>query len=223
MTDLKIAYFSATQKNDPKETSLLKSMNRLGGDFNVAFSLNNNQPLAKVYNEAIRQTLKEDYDCLVLVHDDVWLLHDPAPNLKQAFEKYDLVGVAGCSKAEIKAPALWHIMGGGFNSGYLHGAVSHGTPDNQHVSSFGRFPHQVVLIDGVFMALSRKVMENVKFDEDCPSAFHFYDLIMSYSAHQAGYKVGVGDILICHESPGLRGYTGEWTAGNNYFLNIFGN
>ena len=179
--------------------------------------------MAKVYNKAIEKTLNEDYDCLILVHDDVWLLHDPAPNLKRAFEKYDLVGVAGCSRAEIKAPALWHIMGGGFNSGYLHGAVSHGTPDNQYVSSFGRFPHQVVLIDGVFMALSRKVMENMKFDEDCPSDFHFYDLIFSKNCHDAGYKVGVGDILICHESPGLRGYTEAWTAGNNYFLNKFGN
>ena len=223
MSDLTLAYYSATQKSDPTETSLLQSMGILGGEFDVAFALNNTLPLATVYNDAIDRALADNYDCLVLVHDDVHLLHDPRPNLKRLFETYDLVGVAGCSHAEIKAPALWHIMGGGFNSGYLHGAVSHGIPDKQRMTSFGEFPHRVVMIDGVFMALSRKVMENVRFDEECPAAFHFYDLIYSFQAHSSGFKVGVGDIFICHESPGLREYTKEWTEGNNYFINKYGN
>jgi hypothetical protein len=39
--------------------------------------------------------------------------------------------------------------------------------------------------------------------------------------HLAGGRVGVGDILITHESPGLREFTGEWRAGESYFLNKY--
>lgn len=223
MDDLKIAYFSATQKEKAADTTIAKSMYSLGGEFSLAMELNNKESLPKIYNKAIEKTVQEDWDALVLVHDDVWLSHDPKPNLIRLFKTYDLVGVAGCSKAEIKAPALWHLMGGGFGSGNLHGAVAHGSVDNQHMTSFGPYPHQVLMIDGVFMALSRKVMENVRFDEECPSQFHYYDLIFSHECHRKGYKVGVGDIFIVHESPGLREYTEEWTKGNNYFINKYGN
>ena len=218
MDELRIGYFSATQKEDPTATSILQSMNNLGGDFYVAFALNNKEPLAKVYNRAIDKALDAGYDCLVLLHDDLWLAHDPKPNLTRLFKIYDLVGVAGCSRAEIKTPTLWHLMGGKD----LHGAVAHGTPTNQRMTSFGPYPHRVVMIDGVFMALSRKVMENVRFDEDCPSPFHHYDLNYSYSCHIQGYKVGVGDIYVTHESPGLSSYTPEWDAGDAYFLNKYG-
>jgi hypothetical protein len=135
-----------------------------------------------------------------------------------------VVGVAGCSKAEIKSPALWHLMGGGFGSGNLHGAVAHGSRDRKHVSGFGEYPRRVLMIDGVFMAFGQNYIQNgVGFDEKSPSDFHFYDLIASHQAHLDGFKVGVGDILITHESPGLREFTEDWKAGNDYFISKYGN
>lgn len=217
----KIAFFSATQKSEAKDTSLLKSTANFDMDIDIAFALENKESLPVVYNRAIDHALKENWDALVFVHDDVILEHDPRPKLIELFKKFDMIGVAGASSVEIKSPALWHIMGGGFNSGKLHGAVAHGTTEEKHMTSFGKYPHRVVMIDGVFMAMNRTVMESVRFDESNPSKFHFYDLDISSAAHKLNHRVGVGDIYITHESPGLREFTEEWKAGERWFLNKY--
>lgn len=187
--------------------------------------LNNTESLAKRYNQAIDEALEENRDCLILVHDDVILEEDPILKLEKLFDDYDLVGVAGTSKVELKSPALWHLMGGGFQGGNLHGGVQHlhkdvyGVADPvKPLSNFGPYPHKVVMIDGVFMALNRKAMEEVNFDEDCPTKFHFYDLNFSLDACIKKLRIGVGDILITHESPGLREFTDEWKSGEKYFF-----
>jgi hypothetical protein len=172
---------------------------------------------------AITNALEMDVDWLILSHDDIQLLDNPIERLEELEDKFDLVGVAGTSKIELKSPALWHLMGGGFNSGNLHGSVYHDIDGKRFPSQFGYYPHKAVMIDGVFMAMNRKVMENMKFDEDNPAKFHFYDCGFSLDCHLNGYKVGVGHILITHESPGLREFTDEWRAGENYFLNKYAN
>jgi hypothetical protein len=219
----KLTIFSATQKTTPKETSLYKSIMELNMDVDLHFILDNQNPLPVVYNKALQYARDENLNNLLLIHDDVWLEHDPQPKLEKLFDKFDVVGVAGCSKAEIKSPALWHIMGGGFGSGNLHGAVAHGNHEKKHMTAFGEYPRRVLMIDGVFMAFNRNYIENGKyFDEECPSGFHFYDLIVSYQAHLDGFKVGVGDILITHESMGLREFTDDWKNGEKYLLNKYG-
>lgn len=228
---------SATQKSRSKDTTLSKSNLYSNLDFSkpvqlkyVKFLFENKESLAKEYNSAIDEALEDEIDCLILVHDDVILEEDPIPKLENLFDDYDLVGVAGTSKVELKSPALWHLMGGGFQGGNLHGCVQHlqeafyGSAydyDRKVKSNFGPYPHKAVMIDGVFMALNRKAMETMRFDEDCPSKFHFYDLIASLDFHLKGGRVGVGDILITHESPGLREFTEEWKNGENYFLDKY--
>lgn len=230
----KVCFNICTQKQSAEETRLWDSLENSVAEYK--FCLSNKESLAKRYNEAIKMGLDNDLDCLILVHDDVILEEDPIPKLEKLFDDYDLVGVAGASKVELKSPALWHLMGGGFHNGYdpcnLHGQVQHmveRTPDNgglqvgmtykeKVLTNFGYRPHRVVMIDGVFMALNRKAMEEMRFDEDCPAKFHFYDLISSLDFHLKGGRVGVGDILITHESPGLREYTQDWLNGEKYFL-----
>ena len=219
----KIAFFSATQKSAAKDTSLLKSTANFDMDIDIAFALENKESLPVVYNRAIDHALKENWDALVFVHDDVILEHDPRPKLIELFKKFDLIGVAGASSVEIKSPALWHIMGGGFNSGKLHGAVAHGTTEEKHMTSFGKYPHRVVMIDGVFMAMNRNVMESVRFDESNPSKFHFYDVLFGLDVCFKKLKIGVGDISITHESPGLKNFTDDWRAGEKYFLEKYSN
>jgi len=194
--------------------------------------LNNDLALCQIYNYEITKALENDLDCLILVHGDIILEEDPIPKLEKLFDDYDLVGVAGTSKIEVKSPALWHLMGGGFQGGNLHGCVQHLSdvicPSNDgkiHYSkpatNFGPFPHRVVMIDGVFMALNRKAMENIQFDRHNPCRYHFYDLMASLDFHLSGGRVGVGDILITHQSPGLREFTEDWKRGEEYFLNKY--
>ena len=220
----KLTIFTATQKSNIEDTTLYKSIQRLEIDAEVNLQCieNNKEPLAVVYNEAMFNALEDEADALIIVHDDVWMEHDPVPNLRRLFDQYDLIGVAGASRIQLESPSLWHLMGGGFGGGNLHGRVAHGTPTDNHITDFGPYPHRVVVIDGVFMAMKPLLMEEVKFDEECPSYYHFYDIIMSQRSHNQGFKVGVGDIMITHESPGLRDFSPEWLMGQDYYLKWYG-
>ena len=220
------AIFAATEKSEYTKTTLWKSIRDLDLKLEFKIKENNEEPLPVIYNQAIDAALSTDVDCLILVHDDVQLKENPIPMLEQMFDTYDLVGVAGTDTIKLESPALWHLMGGGFGGGHLHGCVDHKVQELYsswtNTTNFGPVPHQAVMIDGVFMVLSRKIMENLRFDETNPAKFHFYDLSYSLSAHLAGFKVGVADIRILHESPGLREFTEEWKMGEQWFLNTYG-
>jgi hypothetical protein len=212
-----IAIFTAT-KGDNWQFPLANTAIEFDLDDFMYPKFRNTQGLAKTYNEFLDLAIKEKFEYVMFIHDDVHLEHDPRPKLEELFQEYDIVGVAGCSKAEIKSPALWHLMG----QGHLHGAVAHGNADRKHMTSFGVYPHRVVMIDGVFMAFNRKAIENVRFDEDCPSKWHFYDVLMSLDSHNKGLRVGVGDVIITHESPGLKEFTEDWKVGNEYVIQKYG-
>jgi hypothetical protein len=212
-----IAIFTATKGNN-WHFPLSRTALELDLDNFIHPKFNNRQGLAKVYNEFLDLAIKEKFEYVMFIHDDVHLEHDPRPKLEKLFQEFDIVGVAGCSQAEIKSPALWHLMG----QGHLHGAVAHGNANRKHMTSFGVYPHRVVMIDGVFMAFNRKAIETVRFDEDCPSNFHGYDILMSLDACNKGLKIGVGDVMITHESPGLQEFTDDWKAGNDYVIQKYG-
>lgn len=217
MPALKVMYFSPT-KGCKEDTALCESTLDFK-DMNIIFKEHNTEPLPKVYNKAMIQAHTSDQDVLVVLHDDVWLDYDPTAKLCKLMNVYDLVGVAGASKITLKYPSLWHLMGGGFESGNLHGAVAHGNNQQRSMTYFGTYPHKVVMIDGVFMAMNRSIMSTMVFDESNPYGFHHYDLDFSYECFKNGYKVGVGDIIITHESPGLSQIDDNWSNSSNWFLN----
>lgn len=184
---------------------------------------NNRKGLPELYNECIDQSILGDDDWIIFCHNDI-IVESNALILKLMQSEFDVIGVAGASQVKLQEPALWHLMGGGFGSGHLHGAVAHGDMFRKHMTSFGEYPARCIILDGVLMGINKKVYGNLRFDESNPAKFHFYDLDYSLSAHKAGYKVGVSDILITHESPGLRSLEDEqWQAGQKWFLEKHGN
>ena len=187
-------------------------------DEKIVFKENNKESLHTVYNKAIDFAIQEDVENLVLVHDDVILENYSEHKLNNLFKKFDIIGCAGTTEVKLEPPALWHIMGGGLGSKNLHGAVAHGDKKKKHMTPFGTYPKRVVLIDGVFIAIKRKVFSKIRFDEKCPAKWHFYDLDYSMQCHKAGFKIGVGDILITHNSPGLTSFTEEFNKGQEWFL-----
>jgi GT2 family glycosyltransferase len=207
-------YFSAT-KGSRKDTLLAKNCSSFN-DF--IFKENNTEPLSKTYNKAIDFAIEENFDTLVLCHDDVIIESDLTYKLESAMEKFDIIGVAGTTECKLEEPALWHIMGGGFSGGKLHGAVAHGGDNQKSMTSFGPYPKRVLLLDGVFLAIKRNVFEKVRFDETNPAGFHFYDLDYSLACHKEGFRIGVSDIMITHSSPGLREFTSEFNKGQEWFL-----
>ena len=212
----KLFICSATQ-GSRKDTLLFNTAQE--GEFEVFFKENNTDSLAKVYNKAIDFAIKENIDHIILCHDDIILENFDYTKLKRHFNDYDILGVAGASQIKVQEPALWHLMGGGLGGGHLHGAVAHlDGSDKKTMTSFGPYPHKAVIMDGVFLAISRKVFKKIRFDESCPSGFHFYDLQYTLDASIAGYKCGVVDAYITHASPGLREFTKDWKEGQSWFL-----
>jgi GT2 family glycosyltransferase len=208
----KIFYFSATAGNK-RDTLLYKNT-----DLDIFFKEDNRDSLQKTYNKAFDFCLQEGIEYIVLTHDDVIFENVSEEKLLKNFKQFDMFGVAGATQCKLNEPALWHLMGGGFNGGNLRGAVAHLIRDKKQMTSFGLFPHRVVMLDGVFLAISRAVFENTRFDESCPAGYHFYDVDYSLTAHKRGFKVGVGDILITHKSPGLTEFTEEFKKGEQWFL-----
>ena len=184
----------------------------------IVFKENNKESLHKVYNKAIDFAIQEGVENLILVHDDVILENYSEERLNNLFNKFDIVGVAGTTQVKLQSPALWHIMGGGFGSGNLHGAVAHGDEKRKNMTAFGPYPKRVVLLDGVFLAIKRKVFEKIRFDETCPSKWHFYDLDYTMQCHKKGFKLGVGDIIVTHNSPGLSQVRQEFKDGRKWFV-----
>ena len=135
-------YFSAT-KGSRKDTLLAKNHSSFN---NFIFKENNTESLSKTYNKAIDFAIEENFDALVLCHDDVIIESDLPYKLESAMEKFDMIGVAGTTECKMEAPVLWHIMGGGFNGGKLHGAVAHGSEKKKSMTSFGPYPKRVVLL-----------------------------------------------------------------------------
>ena len=210
---MKTFYFSAT-KGSKKDTPLYKT-----DPIRFFFKENNTQAIAKVYNRAIDFAIENNFDYMVLAHDDIIIESEIEDRLAELFETYDMVGVAGGNNCKLQEPALWHLMCGGFGSGNLHGAVAHGNEKEKSMTGFGTYAKRVTLIDGVFMAMKRSVFEKVRFDEECPAKFHFYDLDFCLAANKQKIKIGVGDIHITHASPGLQSFTEEFNKGQKWFLN----
>lgn len=211
---MNIFYFSAT-KGSRKDTLLAKNHSVYNS---FIFKENNKEPLPKIYNQAIDFAIQENFDALVLCHDDVIIESDLAYKLPSIMQDFDVVGVAGTTECKLQEPALWHIMGGGFGSGNLFGAVAHGDEKNKAMTSFGPYPKRVLLLDGVFLCIKKEAFTKVRFDESNPAGFHFYDLDYSLSCHKEKLKLGVSDIMITHASPGLREFTPEFNEGQKWFL-----
>lgn len=207
-----------------KEDCLLYQRN---ADLNPVIIENNTLPIAEAYNKQLDQAKADGTDILVLCHDDIMIYSDVITQLEYWSKHYDLIGVTGSSGIDIKTPVTWINLGrNAMKSGKskvhcLHGQVAHGKPEWQNIDSYGPFPSPVLVIDGLFMALTRPVIETLRFDESCPSKFDFYDLDFSLQTIVNSLRVGVVDIHILHESTGSYG-NNDYKEGETWFQNKWG-
>lgn len=204
------AIVSCTQLADYKQTLLYKSLAKLEKTNNLTllntthFITQNKIGLGAAYNKFLYEN--PSYDYVLFVHDDMWI--DDAGfifKLEEAHKEYDLIGVAGGLNPVIKAPALWHLMCGGFQGNNLRGFAGHYLPNSKitSITNFGPSPARVAVIDGAFMSLNvkRALEVNWKFNENY--TFHHYDLSSCLDANKKKLKLGVIPILTYHNSPGL--------------------
>ena len=174
--------------------------------------------LTGAYNEGVRRS-KGNF--LVFVHEDVrFETNNWGKILIKIFEKNNktgIIGVAGCNI--LLQNAQWWFPG----KDYMFGKVIHESNGKiwKSIFSENKGEHEVVVLDGVFIACRKEVLdkEKIQWDEDFDN-FHFYDLSFCIPFIQKGYKNYVTyNISIKHFGMGT--ITPEWEHYRHVFVNKF--
>lgn len=195
-----------------KETLLYKSLVDQSYKGNFVFIEDNKKGLCEVYN----QFITNEHDCVVFVHDDVYIDSCNFVNkIYKGFEKFDVCGLAGGMSIKLKKPLLWHLM---TSKESQSGIVSHKYKNTFIPTIFGEIGKKVSLLDGLFLAVQPKKLidKNVKFDENI-TGFHHYDLKFSVDCFQAGITLGTIPVHVIHASPGLQNFSKDYLKSENYF------
>lgn len=175
----------------------------MGGEPFEIIGIHDAKSLCEGYNRGIRQSVG---DILIFSHDDIEILSpDFVIKLKNYLERFDIVGLAGTDK----------VVGGGWvNAGvpHLYGQVAHphGAAYLTELFDYGKTAKQgktiadgIKMLDGLFFAVRRSVVQKVLFDDRTFDGFHGYDVDFTFSAFLAGFRLAVcNDIAVIHSSGG---------------------
>jgi len=225
--------YNASTKTEEtyKETPLHKSIEDWEGDYipidggyhsHIRSVLENTKGLGKVYNEIIEQIINPDpapimpllleevpdFAIHVFMHDDVQINETRESfgrKLREGLKKFDIIGLAGTSSWTLKSPAVWNNS----DRSKWSGVVKHAHDSKEWITNFGPIGNKCIILDGLFLAMKRKVLENVQFDEQF--LFHHYDMDFCLSAHKAGFTMGTVPIDVTHYS------VGDWTKDPTWY------
>jgi len=219
-----IAVATQSNKSSFKATRLSRSLtlhaNNTVTTFDLEPTYSNTNGLCAVYNKYLTSQNLKKYDCILFIHDDVFIdsinfLTEIRNLFKQGF---DVVGLAGGSKLQVTRPCLWHFL---CKKETLSGVVSHYQNNTDYSTTiFGLTPKEVILLDGLFLAVRTKSIakKKIKFDTNM-KGFHHYDLKFCLDCHLAGLRLITAPIHVIHESPGLLNHTEEYSKSEDYFYN----
>ncbi|MDN3550160.1 glycosyltransferase [Mucilaginibacter aquaedulcis] len=166
--------------------------------------------ICEVYNQAAQ---KAQFEALCFMHEDIIIetknWGSIVNKLFKANPDLGLLGVAGGAYKAL-APSGWQTFGDiniymhilqGFKFKQKESLLVNHNPDNQKLPA-------VAGVDGVWFATTRKIWNEVKFDEKTFTGFHAYDVDFSLAVGQK-YKVAVTyDVLLTHLSEG--NYDSTW-------------
>lgn len=212
---------TATQYNleDFKKNSQLRlSLDKIGISNKCTAITENREGLPKIYNSFITEENRDMY--IIFIHDDV-LIEDLffEEKLQLAFEKYDIVGLAGSKKCNLSSPmSAWHLMS---DRNDWVGEVSHSKDKKVWTSTFGDTDSRALILDGLFIGVnvSRLLETNTRFDENFN--FHHYDISFCLRANSNKLKMGVYPIKVTHFGLGDSMNTPEWQESANKFKQIY--
>jgi predicted O-linked N-acetylglucosamine transferase (SPINDLY family) len=158
-------------------------------------------------------------DVLVFCHDDISFVHaDFGERVLAHLGHADVVGLAGASEL---VSGDWRHAG----APHLAGQILHRPPAGQegflyHVIGLHEMHASLKALDGVWLAMHRRVWETVRFDEQTFDGFHLYDVDFTYRAARAGLHLAAPhDLLLLHYSTGR--YDATWQRYNRRFLAKF--
>jgi GT2 family glycosyltransferase len=188
-------------------------------DLDAVIKTNNRDNIGKHYNKVLNMAVEiGDYDCVILMHDDVQIDDRSwSEKIQEAFEESDVVGLAGAKQVEIKQPALWHLMA---KQEDWSGAVAHPVNEKQiFMTNFGPTPQRCLVLDGLFLAIKvSSLTPEIRFDENLPAIAHHYDIDFCLQANKHKLKLTTWPIWAIHKSPGLEQRGQDFIDSEKYFL-----
>ncbi|WP_449369649.1 O-linked N-acetylglucosamine transferase family protein [Thiomonas sp.] len=184
----------------------------------IAFD--NRRGLPEVFNAAIDRAPPDGV--LIFIHDDVWIddVDGFADRVLSGLLEFDVIGVAG-NRRRMPGQTAWGFLDTRFtpeDPRNLSGRIGHGAhPGDAKVSNFGTMPAACELLDGVFIATTKKALAGTGVQFDPRFGFHFYDLDFCRAARKAGLRLGTWPIALTHQSVG--GYFNrEWLKASQSYL-----
>jgi hypothetical protein len=219
INNYKIISATTYNKEDFKSKSQLSLYLDKSGLNNQSVILYENKVgLPKLYNSFITEENRNKK--LIFVHDDV-LIEDLflIEKLNLAFEKYDIIGLAGAKTCNLKSKmTAWHLMTTREN---MVGEVSHSKDKKVWTTIFGETDSRALTLDGLFIAVDvNKLLDtNTKFDENFD--FHHYDISFCLNANKNKLKMGVYPIKVTHFGLGDSMLSEDWNKSNQLFKNIY--
>ena len=149
---------------------------------------NGEKNLSEVYNEIINESSN---DIIVLCHDDLYFdTKNWGQKLEKLFEKnpdYSIIGIAGTT--EMPKSGMWWE-----DRSKMWGIVNHEHNgkkwESRYSDSLNNFLKEVVIVDGLFIALDRTKIKNT-FDETV-DGFHMYDVNFCFRNYLENVKIGEG-------------------------------
>jgi len=167
--------------------------------------------ISQAYNVGIKRS---KFDIIIFCHEDVtFITNDWGKNIIDKFRNDSELGLIGLVGSTIKSfyPSGWFM--GEFD--YVKWNFVQG---NYREPSFVKSFHnnikqdeEVVCIDGFFMATLRKIIKDLKFDQDLLNDYHGYDLDISLAIGRNFKIIVTNDIIAEHMS--LGNITDKWLDG----------
>jgi protein O-GlcNAc transferase len=201
--------------NDAKAQAIKKHYHDLfGNELHEIIIIRDARSLAEAYNRGIDRAVG---DVFIFSHDDIEFLNASAwlPRLRNHLDKFDIVGLAGTTRMISSA---WASAGPPYTFGQIAELDGQTAPYRVLICSA---PAPAIPgiqgLDGLFFAVKRKVVEQIRFDEQNFDGFHCYDTDFTYQAYLAGFKLAVAtDLFVLHASQGH--FDKKWEFYSQRFL-----
>lgn len=202
----------STRKSNPEFIEYLKKSSGFK-KIEVIEKVNNGEKsLSQVYNEILDESKT---DIVVLCHDDIYF-DTPSwyHKVMKHFDKtdYGILGVAGTTYMP-ESGRWWE------DRRKMVGIVNHEHEgkkwESKYSSSVGNSVIPVVILDGLFLAISKSKIKK-KFNEEF-KGFHFYDIPFCFENFIDGVKLGViTNVRITHKSIGVT--NDQWEENRVIFM-----
>ncbi|MFI5158149.1 MAG: glycosyltransferase [Sphingobacteriales bacterium] len=171
--------------------------------------------ICAVYNQGAQQA---QYDILCFMHEDIIIeTQGWGTILEDTFTNHPEIGLLGVVGGGYKPFTNSSWSGLGYENVFCNFIQSYKYEKKETYLDY-RNPNNktsvdfVACVDGLWLATTKKIATEIKFDEDTFKGFHAYDLDFSIAVGQK-YKVAVTfEILMNHLSDGS--YSRDWVEEN---------